>query len=148
VFTHKLASYSSVAETQGIFGVASDVGGSLRFPDARTLIDLEIDGLGIAAGRRFGEKLSVGASLVRYTAEVASAAGEFLVDEPTREALFGVNHYLPSNELSRTVIVGDGDDWVVNGVFIWSATSRLTVGGFFRQGPEVDLVAVVTAGPA
>lgn len=148
VFTHKLANYSSVAETQGIFGEGSDVVGTTRFLDARTRFDLDVDGLGIAAGWRLGERLSVGAGLIRYAAEIESVAGEFLIDEATGDAYFGINHYLPSNELSRSVIAGDGHDWVVNGGFLWTATPRLTVGGFFRQGPELPLVGTVATGPA
>jgi long-subunit fatty acid transport protein len=148
VYRHELADFRSLFETQGIFANQQDSTGTRRFLDTRTSFDLDVVGVGVSCAYRATETFSVGLGVSRYDGTVGSEVGAYAIDGPTTQGLFAPNHYLPERLSYRTTITMDGTDWAPSGGFLWSFAPRLSLGGFYRQGPEFEIHGLAIAGPS
>ena len=55
---------------------------------------------------------------------------------------------MPERSLLSERNVSDDTDWGLTGGFVWRLSKGWKIGGVYRQGPEVELAAVRTAGEA
>jgi long-subunit fatty acid transport protein len=141
LYTHRQATFEMAFESQGIFseGIDSDDGVLLPLRLAsRERIDLRMDAVGTAAALRLSERLSVGLTLVYTDARLHTAADSFLPDEDSVDGLFGEISFLPSRRFATTALEVEGSDLTLSAGVLWNVTQRVSAGGFYRQGAEVD----------
>ena len=147
LFRHQAANFEFFSETQGLFG-----GGTAccqtREPDQQSTNDLEILSYGLSVAYRISDKFDVGLGVVYYDASFVSDATLFLWDDDTPESFFAPNSYLPERSVLREFISFDGGDWALTGGFLWRLSEGWSIGGVYRQAPEIDFGVVLTAGQA
>lgn len=146
-YRHTLANYHFSAETQGFFYGGSDCC-QFRDIDQRVATDVELVNYGLSVGYRLGDALSLGLTVVYLDATIDVDASQYYSDDNTLEGIFGPNSYLPQNEVVRQKSRIDSHDWTLNGGFLWRPVRGWTVGGVYRQAPEVDTTNELFAGPA
>ncbi|TNF74480.1 MAG: hypothetical protein EP299_07140 [Acidobacteria bacterium] len=143
-YRHQLANFESTSATQGLFlddtGGSEDVGyeGTLRIPDQLGAVDLNIVSYSIAGAYRVTEDLSLGLGLSYFDGTQRVRSQAYLWDENTLESFFGENHFLPNRLFFDAAVDADGSDWGVTAGLLWRFAERWHLGGFFRQGPEID----------
>jgi len=78
-----------------------------------TALGLELRRYGVAAGYQLDERFSLGLGVSAFEAKVESSGGE--------------------------IDLSDGSDAGINAGLLWSVSDRVSLGGFYRQGPEFTL---------
>jgi len=147
VYGHQLAKFRARTETQGLFHSADD-GTDLREFDRRWFTDLDIASYGVAGAYRVHERLSLGAGLVHYDGQLDAPFEWYATEDDSLASLFGINPFLPKQQVVNGNMAFDGTDWGINGGFLWSVSEQWSIGGFYRQGPEFDLTFDIRTGPA
>ena len=147
LFRHEFANFEFFSETQGFFTGGTDCC-QTRQPDQRASSDLEIVDYGLSVAYRINDKLDLGFGVVYYDASIESNATQFGPDDDTPESILGPNSYLPENSVISQRIFSDDTDWTLTAGFLWRLTESWSIGGVYRQGPEIDIATVVTAGEA
>jgi len=68
-------------------------------------------------------------------------------DDSSLESYYGPNSYLPERQLvAGDMAIGDSD-WGLNTGLLWTFAERWSLGAFYRQGPEFNVVYGAVAGP-
>jgi long-subunit fatty acid transport protein len=147
LYTHQLAKFRSSTETQGIFHL-SDAGIDMRTFDRRWSTDLDLVSYGASAGYRISERLSAGLGVVYFEGSLAAPFDWYLPDDDSIEGLFGPNSYLPERQFVEGDFTLDDSDWGLTAGVLWSVSGQLSLGAFYRQGPEVTSIYDVRTGPA
>jgi len=146
-FRHEYANFEFLSETQGLF-----YGGSTccqdRFWDQRSQTDMDILSYGLSAAYRISERFDLGLGVVYYDASFVSDVEVFLWDEDTIPSVFAPNSYLPDRMVFGERIDFDDADWAFTAGFLWRLSESFSVGGVYRQAPEVDVGVTLTAGHA
>ena len=146
-FRHELANFEFFSETQGLFSGGTDCC-QIREFDQRARINLEILSYGLSAAYRINDTFNVGLGLVYYDASFVSDATLFFADDDSPESAVAPNSYLPERSLlSETISFGD-TDWALTAGFLWRLSESWSLGGVYRQAPEVDIGSELTAGEA
>jgi len=147
VFRHEYANFKFFSETQGLF-----YGGSTccqdRFWDQRSQTSLDILSYGLSAAYRISDRFHLGLGVVYYDASFFSDAEMFLWDEDTIPSVFAPNSYLPERAVFSERLDFDDADWAFTVGFLWRLSGGFSVGGVYRQAPEVDVGLTLTAGHA
>jgi long-subunit fatty acid transport protein len=147
-FRHQLANFESDSETQGLFVAApGNFADTLRIPDQRGTVDLEIVSYSIAGAYRVNEDLSLGLGLSYFDATQRVRSEAFFWDDDTLQGFFGENNFLPDRNFFNGALDTDGTDWGLTAGVLWRFAERWHLGGFFRQGPEIDGQLAFFAGP-
>ncbi len=141
-YRHLLAKFVFSTETQGLFG--GNASRPTRAEDLRSADEFEVVSYGFSAAVRLNDSLSFGVGLA-YFDGTARSATVFSLTEPGD---FGVNPFLPERTVNRENITGSIDDWGLNAGFLWAVARRWNLGGFLRQGPEIEFDSEFVAGPA
>ncbi len=144
-FRHEFANLEFLSETQGFFRGGTDCC-QIRELDHRATSDLEFLSYGLSAAYRINDKLDLGLGVVYYDTSLKSTATLFLPDDDSLESIFGPNSYLPENTLIGQRIFSEDTDWALTGGFLWRLSDSWSIGGVYRQGPQVKIAAEVTAG--
>jgi hypothetical protein len=147
LFRHQAANFEFFSETQGLFGGGSDCC-QIRDFDLRVANKMEILSYGLSASYRISDKFDVGLGVVYYDAEFVSDATLFRPDEDTPASFLALNSYLPERSALEELISFDDSDWALTGGFLWRLSEGWSVGGVYRQAPEIDFRVVLTAGQA
>ncbi len=146
VFRHQLLNFEMTQEIQGIFE-RGPVAGAYRGPIERGFFDFQIETLGLAAGYRVSDRLSLGLGISYFDPDAY-----FIGDEYRPAAEVAPGYFQPST-FSRELLSHHvraeitEDDWGLTGGFLWGISPRFKVGGVYRQGPELNLEGLLTAGP-
>jgi hypothetical protein len=144
-FRHEYANFQFLGETQGLF-----FGGSSccqdRFWDQRSQSDLDILSYGLSAAYRISDRFHLGLGVVYYDASFFSDVEIFLWDEDTIPSVFAPNSYLPERSVFSERISFDDADWALTAGFLWRMSDSFSVGGVYRQAPEIDVGVILTAG--
>lgn len=147
LFRHQLADFEFQSETQGIFGGGTN-SFQERFFDQRVRTDLELVSYGVSGGYRISEKLALGFGVIYHDMSLSTEATMFLPDDDSLAGILGPTSYLPESSLLSVSNHFDGTDWALAGGFLWRPSRGWTLGGVYRQGPETEIEAEVTAGEA
>lgn len=153
-YRHQLADFRASLEMHGPF-----VGPRTtrdRISPAKSALALEIANYGLSAAYRLNGGVSLGLGLSYFDFELASRTDRFFRAERTGDPLVDVltgNFYGPADfrpENVTNVQTQAGDDRAVGltAGLLWKIDGRWSVGGVFRQGPELDFRATFTDGPA
>lgn len=145
VYHHQLASFELTWETEGFFGeFAPDFPGP-RLPDIQVLSDFSLETDAVAVGYRFSEALSIGVGLSHIGGHLRtnSVIAVLEAGDP-----FGPASFAPERVVSDGFSDVSGSDVTINAGFVARISRQWTVGGFYRQGPRLDLETRDRAGPA
>lgn len=143
LYRQQWADFELASQIDGLFGVED--GEEVRAGDLRTRIRVNVVNTGLAAAYRLNERLSLGIGIASYQAVMDSFAEEFAQDE---EEFYEESPFSP-DRLDTTYTHHAEDSGVsFHAGFLWRATPRWSVGGYYRQGPRLTLRVKETAGPA
>ncbi len=157
-YRHQLANFEFRGELQGLYsGPWPGVTDVRREFDHRQTVDLEFKSHGVAAGLRLTEALSVGLGLAYFEGRQSAVTDSYgLVcgglDHPpcSPEALaifFSERPLHPERLRTSSMLAIDDTAWALTAGFLWSFSERWRLGGFYRQGPELDGEFETRAGP-
>jgi long-subunit fatty acid transport protein len=146
-FRHEYANLEFSSETQGLYGGGTNCC-QQRMWDLRSTSDLEMVSYGVSAGYRIGDRLNVGLGLVHYDASIEAMSSEYLWDDDTVAAFLAPNSYLYERWLQSERLFVDDTDWGLSAGVLWRLTERFSIGGVYRQGPEVEMGGETIAGAA
>lgn len=148
LYRHQLANFRARTETQGLFGEPPDDFADPRSLDRRWSTSLDIVTTGLSGAHRVHERLSLGIGVVFFDGRLDAPFSRYLPDDLTVDGIFAPNSYRPDRQLVYGDMVFDDTDWGTSAGFHWSPTERWQVGGFYREGPEFDVLFDGRAGPA
>ncbi len=147
LYYHQLSNLDFFGETQGIFTGGSDCCQVREF-DQRATSSFDVGSYGLSVAYRISERFNVGLGLTYHDASFDTETTIFGVDDDSLESIFGPNSYLPERSLLRLTSHSGDADWALSGGFLWHATDRWSIGGVYRQGPEIEITNELTAGQA
>ena len=149
-YRHKLASFRSVSETQGLFGDPIDFrfpgrveevqvppgsSSAIRLEDIRSFTDFEIDNYGVSGAIKITEAFSFGAGLALADGRFTSRSDIYPPSELTLpDGLFGRNTYPPEGRQISSQASWDDQDWTFSAGFLWHISPQWNLGGFYRGG--------------
>lgn len=147
VYAHKLLDFEADFSTQGAFlervrsvnpqgfGILGERTG--RLPALRNRMETEIDSYGLAAARRVGSGVSLGASLAYHRFRMDSRAERFVPGSLTAPPRFD-RVELRSVQSQE----GEDGDWGFGLGALWQSPTRTwSVGAVYRSGPGFDFRA-------
>jgi long-subunit fatty acid transport protein len=144
VYRHQLANFRAQTATQGLFPGWE----APRAYDRRWSTELDIVSYGLAGAYRMSDRFSLGFGLVYFDGRLDAPFEWALPDDiDTLQGVFGPTSYLPESQLANGQMAIDDSDWGLSVGLLWSFAERLSLGAFYRQGPEFRLVYNLTAGP-
>ena len=154
LYRHQQANFEMFNVVNGLFAGPPGVGGlqpgfagTVRDEDQRTTLDLEIVNHGIAGAWRVTDSFSLGLGLSHVDGSMRAITDEYLLDDESEEAYFAANSFLPERRSHTVDTTMSGTDWTLSAGFVWILDRNWSVGGFYRQGPDFDLVFSVVSGP-
>jgi hypothetical protein len=147
LFRHELANLEFFSETQGLFTGGTDCCQTREF-DQRATSDLEIVSYGFSAARRISDNFKLGLGVLYYDASIDTNATLFAPDDDSVASRFALNSYLPERSVLSQSSSADDTDWALTGGFLWRLSESWSIGGVYRQGPEIDIESEFTAGAA
>jgi long-chain fatty acid transport protein len=137
LYRHELANFSASFATQGAFPA-----GSSRLLPTRNSLRLGVTNLGLAAGLRLADSLSLGAGISRASFALDSLTQRYFV------ATFGPPSYADALVAESQIQHGDASRLAFNLGLTWKATGSWQFGAAYRQGPSFDFSARTEHGPA
>jgi long-subunit fatty acid transport protein len=146
-YRHQWASFELKTEINGLFGDWPGSNQIIRFDDQRTFNDLEISNYGIAVAYRLTEGLSLGLGLSYFDGMFIGTDDEYEVDDGTIESFFGPCSFLTSRLSERSSLKIDDGDLALSFGFLGRLSEQWRIGGFYRQGPELDFEYQFSAVP-
>jgi hypothetical protein len=149
LYRHELSNFEFSSQTDALFRESAPPdppGLTSRSLDVRAAADTEIDTYGFAGAFRVSDKLSLGFGMNYYEARLCATVEGFTFD--SFEEFWEANSYLPENLVSTVKWSMDETDVGLTGGFLWRISELWRVGGFYRQGPNLQLLGQSIAGPA
>ena len=145
-FRHEWANLEFFSETQGLFtGGPGTLG---RFVDVRATSDQEFVSYGLSAAYRISDRFNLGLGVVYHDLSFEASETRFLPDDDTLASVFAQNSYLPERSVTIERSFGHATDWTFIAGFLWRLSESWSIGGVYRQGPEVEGEGEETAGEA
>ncbi len=143
LYRHTWADFELSSRIDGLFGV--EEGEDVRAGDIRSRIGVRVVNSGLAGAFEVTESLSFGLGVAYFDAEMDSFAEEFAQDD---EEFYEQSAFAP-DRLDTAYSHQASDAGVsLHGGFLWRATPQWSVGGYYRQGPRLELRVTETTGPA
>jgi hypothetical protein len=145
-YRHRLASFETAAETQGLFGPGSDCCPD-RFPDARIATEFAIIGYGLSGAYELTERLSLGGTLIWFDGRWQLTGENFFPDDDLAASQFREGSYLPERLFLRSAVTMDDTDWSGTFGLLWRFADLWRLGLVFRDAPNFRFVGRSWAGP-
>jgi len=147
LFRHELANLEFFGETQGFFSGGTDCC-QVREVDQRVWSDLEMVSWGLSTAYRISDRIDLGLGVAYNDASMRTGAMQYLADDDTLESIFGPNSYLPERSVIGERSTSNDADWTLTGGILWQLTESWSIGGVYRQGPEIEIDVEAVAGEA
>jgi hypothetical protein len=144
-YRHQLANVESFSETQGVF--AGDPCCPERFLDQRSSTDLEVGTYGISGACRVSSVLKLGIGLTYFDGTLVSESELFRRDDDSPESFFEPISYLPERMVIGQPFTIDDTDWGFTAGFLWNVSKVWSLGGVYREGPELEIFSTLVTGP-
>ncbi len=142
-YRHRWANFSLTRQVDSLFGI---VDGELEcLEDIFSTTDFKVTNNGFAAAYEMTPSLSLGFGMVYFQAEMDSLSDEFASDE---EAFFEANPRLPESLDTSYHLRGKDSGVTLHAGFFWRPTAQWSVGGYFREGPQLTMEITEVVGPA
>jgi len=143
VYRHTWADFQLNSRVDSLFGL---VDGELeRSEDILASTHVRVVNTGLAIGLKVSESFSLGLGAVYFDAVMDSFSAEHLQAE---EDFFEANPFTPELLETSYSYMSQSDGWVGHAGFLVQPSPRWSLGGFYRQGPELELRVLEVAGPA
>ncbi len=143
LYGHQLAKFEMSADSQGFFTDFDP-----RLPASRQDTAIEAVTAAMAAGWRLNDHLSFGLGLVFSDTSVRIALAEYLPDDDSEQSQYTMISFLPERRLSLTTLAADGTAVTVNAGVLGRPSEQVSIGLFYRQGPQVRGAVESELGPA
>lgn len=143
LYRHTWADFDLSSRIDGLFAI--EEGEDSRAGDIRARTRVKVVNTGLAGAYELTERWSVALGLVYYEGEMDSLAEEFAQDE---EAFYEPSAFSAERLDTRYSHQAKASGVSLHAGFLWRASPQWSVGGYFRQGPRLELVVMETAGPA
>ncbi|TNF70667.1 MAG: hypothetical protein EP299_13565 [Acidobacteria bacterium] len=145
IYRHLSAKFEFTTRTLGFFQVPDPpLAGIERRQDLLTQNELESTNYGLAAAYAVTEDFSLGLGLVYTQADFRSLNEEYF----PASGLFAPSTFAPETLIDYVQVTIDDSDLTFNLGLLWHLSSRWTLGGFYRQGPEFPMQGQLRLGPA
>jgi long-chain fatty acid transport protein len=148
LFRHQLANFEFGLETQGVFGPGSVVAGTARSIPQRSRVDLEILTHGVAVAMRPNDRFSLGLGLTRFEPRMSFLGWDYLWDESTVAAYFSAASFLPERLIQFLDFEAREAAYGLSAGFLWRLSDGWSLGGLYRDTPELAFEVDIVAGPA
>ncbi len=143
LYRHQWADFQLESRIHGLFGVED--GEDTRAGDLKTRIAVEVVNTGLSAAFKVSSTFSLGVGVVYYKGLMDSFAEEFAQDE---EDFYGPSAFSPDRLDTSYSHQADDSGFTLHGGFLWRPSPQWSVGGYYREGPKLDLRVIEIAGPA
>jgi long-subunit fatty acid transport protein len=147
VYRHQLANFRFQTATQGLFHNPDPETQNIRALDRRWSTELDIVSYGVAGAYRLSDRFSLGLGIVHFRGRLDAPFEWSLWDDDTLQSYFGPNSYLPERQIANGEMAIDDSDWGLSGGILWTFADDWSLGVFYRQGPDFNLVFNVQGGP-
>ena len=147
LYRHQLAKFSARTETQGLFHLDDTGMYDARQIDRKWETDLDIVSYGVAGGFRITERFSIGLGIVFFDGRMTAPFEWNVVSGESLATIFGPNPYDPERIVAHGGMYSDDTDWGWSAGALWNFSDLWSIGGFYRQGPELELTYDFFAGP-
>lgn len=143
LYHHIWADFDLTSQVDALYGV---VDGELeRSEDVQASTRVRVSNTGLAGAFKVTETFSLGLGVVYFDGELDSFSQEFVQDE---DAFFERNEFAPEFLDTSYSYQAMTTGVSVHGGFLWRISPRFSLGGYYRQGPELDVRVIETVGPA
>lgn len=140
-YRHIASKFESSRITQGFFAGPGD---APRLPDFQNTVDLELVAYAAAGAYRVSESFSLGLGLSYFDIDGGLDNVRYdPIPETLPDGPFGRNIFAPAARADRALLEFEDAGWGLTAGFLWQASERWQLGGFYRQGPEVDIEVMV-----
>ncbi|MFC1854130.1 OmpP1/FadL family transporter, partial [candidate division CSSED10-310 bacterium] len=143
VYRHMWAHFDLETQINGLFGLIDDE--LEREDDLLARTDFMVVNYGLAGSFELAENLSIGLGVVYFQAELDSFSEEYVT---TEDGFFEPNLFPPELLNSTYHSQGEDDGVTFQVGILWQPWPRWSVGGFFRQGPEMTIRVTEITGPS
>ena len=151
-YRHELANFEFSGAMHGLFsGPWPELGILVRREfDQRRVTDLEIVSYGLAGAYSVNDDLSLGLGVAYYDGTLSSSTGVYYLagGASTVEEAFAAVPLVPANLNYEVLLAAEDGDWGLTGGLLWRFTESWRLGGFYRQGPQIEVSTRLTAGAA
>jgi hypothetical protein len=144
-YRHQLANVESLSATQGLF--AGDPCCPERFLDQRSRTDFEAVTYGVSGAYRVSPALKLGIGLTYFDGMLVSESELFRRDDDSPESFFEPISYLSERMVLSQPFTIDDTDWGFTAGFLWNVSKVWSLGGVYREGPELEIATAIVAGP-
>ncbi|GJM10009.1 MAG: hypothetical protein DHS20C11_22850 [Lysobacteraceae bacterium] len=142
LYRHTWADFSLNSQVNGLFGV--EEGEDVRSEDVTSQTQFEVINTGVSGAYQITPQLSLGVGLAHYSAKMNSLSVEYALED---ENFFQFNPY--TDDLIDTTYThrSNSSGVIANVGMLWKINENWSLGGYFRQGPELDLRVIEVTGP-
>jgi long-subunit fatty acid transport protein len=148
-YRHQLANYEFSGEMHGLFSGPWPGFGQRREWDLRKTADLEVVSYALSGAYRVTESLSLGLGVAYFEGALSTVTDAFgilgFVNDP--EVFVAQKPLVPARNVYSILLDMSDTDWGFNAGLLWSASPAWSVGGFYRQGPELAVTGEFLLGP-
>ncbi len=139
IFRHELANFESRVETQGVFNEVGDT--PFRLLPIVGALDLEITDVGISGAYSLTKNFSLGLGLSHYDFRINSMTerADFRDNGTGAGGFYGLPDF--SNIDNFQEQEGADSDVSMTAGFLWAVNEIFSVGGVYRQGPDLEFAA-------
>ena len=148
VYRHLLADFEIQSQTQGLFAEGPGPVNTYRIFDRRDRSRLETVTYGLAGAFEVLDNLSLGLGLTYFDGQLEGNQNHYRWDEDSLEGYFGPTTFLPEKLVTATDFTTTGSDIGFSAGLLWRVVENLSLGGFYRRGPEFGFDYSIVSGPA
>ena len=146
VFRHQLANFEFGLETQGVFGPDGTGSGTARSTIQRAQLDFEIVSHGMAVAFRPLDQLSIGLGLTHYDPRFVFFGWDYLPDTDSADDSFAQASFLPQRLTQALDFTMEDPDWGLSAGFLWRLSDHWSLGGAYRESPNLSFRASIEVG--
>jgi long-subunit fatty acid transport protein len=150
IYRHQLANYEFYGEMKGLYSGPWPGGIQVRREfDLSQVVNLEIVSYGLAGAYSVNESLSLGVGLAYSEGQMSFLTRSHGVQATgvPADILFAERPLTDENVLAALSFEVDSSDWSFSAGFLWRLSRGWSLGGSWRQGPELDGLLEFRAGP-
>ncbi len=136
-YRHELVNFETEFSSQGAFANFSNGNPAARLFPVQSQVDLEVENFGVSFAYKFSETFSLGFGVSYYQFEVSGLTNRFDIIT-TLPGFYNAPDFSQGNVATRQAQFGDDEDVGINLGFLWSPSTKFSIGGAYREGGEFE----------